>query len=268
MAFALHTNVITGGQYFDKIKFTPDGLPLAADSRNSSYLFDRAGALTEYRYDKIHLVPFGEFVPFKQGFPPLYRLLVAFGPPDMDYYQLQPGDEQHLTVFPVKTGGGDDGRPERDYRLVTPICFEDIDAGICAKMFRPEPTDPDQKRADILVNLTNDGWFKANENTQHLQAAIFRSIENRVPSARSVNTGISGFIDPLGRQSGLIGARTEGSSLGTLLLDSRVTVFTRWGEWFAQLCAGVTVIVALAALSGWIVRRRRRHAGDGSRAAT
>jgi apolipoprotein N-acyltransferase len=258
MAFALHTNVLTGGQFFDKIKFTSDGLPLAADSRNSSYLFDRAGALTEYRYDKIHLVPFGEFVPFKQGFPPLYRLLVAFGPPDMDYYQLQPGDEQHLTVFPLKTGGGDDGRPERDYRLVSPICFEDIDAGICAKMFRPEPADPDHKRADFLVNLTNDGWFKANENAQHLQAAIFRSIENRVPSARSVNTGISGFIDPLGRKSGLVEARTEGSSLGTLLLDSRVTVFTRWGEWFAQLCAGVTVIVALAALGGWIARRRRR----------
>jgi apolipoprotein N-acyltransferase len=132
-------------------------------------------------------------------------------------------------------------------------------------MFRPEPSDPDHKRADFLVNLTNDGWFKANENTQHFQAAIFRSIENRVPSARSVNTGISGFIDPLGRPSGLIGARTEGSSLGTLLLDSRVTVFTRWGEWFAQLCAGVTVIVALAALAKWIVRR---GAGTESRPAS
>ena len=65
-----------------------------------------------------------------------------------------------------------------------------------------------RKRADFLVNVTNDGWFMANENSQHLQAAVFRSIENRAPTARSVNTGISGFVDPLGRAEGLIPART------------------------------------------------------------
>ncbi len=120
-------------------------------------------------------------------------------------------------------------------------------------MFRPSADDPDRKRADVLVNVTNDGWFHANENAQHLQAATFRSIENRVPTARAVNTGISGFVDPLGHTSGLIEPRTEGTSVGVLMLCSRVTFFTRHGEVFALGCAIVTVLTVLGSLVAWMM---------------
>ena len=130
----------------------------------------------------------------------------------MANYQLEPGSEDDLTVFPLARP---DGHPGVPWRVVTPICFEDIDADLCAQMCRPDAGDP-RKRADVLVNVTNDGWFAANENAQHFQAAVFRSIENRVPTARAVNTGISGFIDPVGRTTGLLPARTDGTSVAVV----------------------------------------------------
>jgi apolipoprotein N-acyltransferase len=251
LAMRYHSAFLVGARFEKDFTANSEGIPEAADKRNSAYFFDRQGEQSELRYDKIHLVPFGEFIPFKVGFPALYRLMINLGPADMKSYALQFGDEDQLTVFSLERNGG--GPP---WRFVTPICFEDIDPGLCAKMFRPENDQPEKKRADFLVNITNDGWFQANENSQHLQAAIFRSIENRVPSARSVNTGISGFIDPLGRTSGLLPARTEGSSVGVLMLDSRITFFTRWGQWFAWICGTATsLIVAISLLSWWKNRK-------------
>ena len=126
-------------------------------------------------------------------------------------------------------------------------------------MFRHRGARPGdgRKAADFIVNITNDGWFKANQMPQHLQAARFRSIENRAPTARSVNTGISGFIDSFGRVYGLVPAGTEGTSVQRLQLDSRVTLYTRWGDVFALLCAAVTAVLAGASVVRWWVTRRR-----------
>jgi apolipoprotein N-acyltransferase len=245
-----HTALLTGAEEWRNFDII-DGYLKNADKRNICYYFGRDGRLRDEIYAKIHLVPFGEFIPFKEGFPALYHLMTKLGPPDMDDYNLNRGDEQHLTVFPLSNPSG--GK----WCFVTPICFEDIDADICAEMVRPDATTPDRKRGDFLVNITNDGWFKANENTQHVQAAIFRSIENRVPTARSVNTGISGFVDPLGRTSHMLAARTEGTSIDTLLLDSRVSIFSRVGQLFSWLCAGVTLLIMATSLVHWIVVRRR-----------
>jgi apolipoprotein N-acyltransferase len=245
LAREYHSAFLTGGVYETDFATNSKDQPEPQDKRNSAYFFDRQGELSPLRYDKIHLVPFGEFTPFKEGFPALYRLMIYLGPEDMKSYFLQAGDEDKLTVFQLERGGN-----QLPWRFVTPICFEDIDPGLCARMFRPEDQNPEKKRADFLVNITNDGWFLANENSQHFQAAVFRSIENRVPSARSVNTGISGFIDPLGRTSGLLGARTEGTSTSGLMLDSRITFFTRWGQVFGWMCGVLTVlIVGLATVS-------------------
>jgi apolipoprotein N-acyltransferase len=106
------------------------------------------------------------------------------------------------------------------------------------------------------VNITNDGWFKANQMPQHLQAARFRSIENRAPTARSVNTGISGFVDSFGRVYGLIPAGTEGTNVQRLQIDSRVTLYTRWGDVFALACGAVTCVVVGASIVQWWTRRR------------
>jgi apolipoprotein N-acyltransferase len=102
-----------------------------------------------------------------------------------------------------------------------------------------------------MVNITNDGWFPGDENALQLQAAVFRCIENRAPMARSVNTGISGFIDSCGRLSHLLPVRTEGTSSCRLSLDDRLSPYTRWGDWFAWSC----VIIACAMMAQATGRR-------------
>ena len=113
------------------------------------------------------------------------------------------------------------------------------------------------------MNITNDGWFKGSEMPQHLQCAVFRSIENRVPTARTVNTGISGYIDSSGRAHGLIGVNREGASTALLHLDGRYTLYTRFGDAFAITCAGGTAVMTLAALVRWWGRRGAVRAAKG-----
>ena len=216
--------------------------------RNSAYWYTPDGGRSDQRYDKIHLVPFGEYLPFKSGFPPLYKLFLSLSPYPEEY-SLTPGNSDALTVFELKP----------NWRFVTPICFEDIDAELVRRMFKPIGG---MKRADMIVNLTNDGWFKFNEMPQHLQAATFRSIENRVPTARSVNTGISGFIDSNGRQHDLLGSGITGSSIATLALDSRVTIYSRVGDIFAMACATVAAGLAIVSLAKWRLSSKKSLATD------
>jgi apolipoprotein N-acyltransferase len=253
---------------------------------NSAYLFDPSGRGAGWRYDKIHLVPFGEFIPFRESFPPLHKFFNLFNPYDSDY-TVTAGKE--LTVLailprsgvppatapsapsrsraPAPAGPAQPSIQAAPYRLVAPICFEDIDSRLVALMFRGENGfGSSSKRAQFIVNLTNDGWFRANEMPQHLQAATFRSIENRAPTARSVNTGISGFIDPVGRTYGLLGPGMVGVSTQRLTLDSRVTLYTRLGDVFAVLCLAVTGSVSAIMLWRWMKNRRwaRRYPIDGA----
>jgi apolipoprotein N-acyltransferase len=246
-----HLALLTGGEYMAKFaNVVRDGKPdrIPTEKRNTAYFFDQSGQLSDKRYDKIHLVPWGEFIPFKGSIPWLYDIFIYLGPPYYADYNLESGDADAMTVFDL--GSTDNNHP---WRFVSPICFEDIDSTICARMFRPR--DGSGKRADFLVNITNDGWFKANENAQHFQAAIFRSIENRAPTARSVNTGISGFIDSTGQANHLLAVRTAGSSVAQLMIDDRMTFFTRYGDLFAFLCLAATGTIALAS---WSRRPRKR----------
>jgi apolipoprotein N-acyltransferase len=212
--------------------------------RNSAYLFDRAGHESVLRYDKIHLVPFGEFIPFRESFPPLHAFFNLFNPYKGQDYTVQPGSE--LIVFPLDSG-------DAHFRFVSAICFEDVDSRLMARNFAGPGG---SKRADFIVNLTNDGWFATPQMQQHLQLSIFRCIENRVPTARSVNTGISGFIDPLGRVHDLIGVKTTGASTVRLNLDRRVAPYTHLGDLFAGAC--VAVAGSLAALASWNGMKNRK----------
>jgi apolipoprotein N-acyltransferase len=235
-----HTALLAGGMYQSDwyLKETSEGrLWVHRDRRNAAY-FVAPGGGAEPRYDKIHLVPFGEYLPFKSAIPPLYHLFLALSPYPEEY-TLTAGTPDAMTVFRL--------RP--DWRFVTPICFEDMDGELVRRMFKAP--DGAGKRADFIVNITNDGWFRFNEMPQHLQAAIFRSIENRVPTARSVNTGISGFVDSLGRTHDLIPAGNEGTSIATLDLDSRVTFYTRFGDLFAYACAAATFLWAVGGIVRW-----------------
>jgi apolipoprotein N-acyltransferase len=237
-----HVALLTGGEYYanwqDEVR--EDGTyRIPEDRRNTAYFFDQDGREDDspgHRYDKIHLVPWGEFIPGKDSMPFLYKLSVTLGPRYYSDYIMQPGDT--LTVFHLHRDG-------TDWRFVTPICFEDIDARICSAMFRP--VDGGGKRADFIVNLTNDGWFKGNENADHLQAASFRDIENRVWAARSVNTGISGFIDSVGRCSDLLPVRVTGTSVRQIMIDPRLSFYTRFGDIFAYGCDALAVGIAVRA---------------------
>ena len=137
---------------------------------------------------------------------------------------------------------------------MVPICFEDIVSPLVTDQMRSRfgevgSESASGKRADFIVNITNDGWFRGGERAQHLQAAVFRSIENRAPTARSVNTGISGFIDSLGRTTDVLHENTQGWSVHQLSLDHRRALHTRIGELFADCCAAVSGLVIVGRLT-------------------
>jgi len=236
LARRYEVHLLAGGVYYGNWRERGDRFS-ATDRRNSTYFFLPDGSLSPTRYDKIHLVPFGEYIPFKESIPPLYQLFIRLGPNYYEEYVLTPGTE--AAVFDMTRS-----------RFIVPICFEDIVPGLVAGMLRGD----DGKRADFMVNITNDGWFGGSQMSQHLQTALFRSIENRVPTARSVNTGISAFVDSFGRVSGAIPAGTEGTAIQTLSIDPRYSFYTRFGDVFALVCVGATLGVA-----GWMFAARLRY---------
>ncbi|CAN5449128.1 apolipoprotein N-acyltransferase [soil metagenome] len=207
-----------------------------ADIRNSTYLYS-AFRDDQPRYDKIHLVPYGESVPFKKSIPWLHKLMFQMAAYSVNYL-ITAGAVDDLRIFDLPT------RDEKSkWRFVTPICFEDIDGRLVARMFRPTTDAPDAKRADFIVNISNDGWFKGNMRRQHFQSAIFRSIETRAPTARADNTGISGFIDSVGRVEwdSLMIENTSGIRVKQIGIDSRLTFYTRFGDVFGAGCFIVSI---------------------------
>jgi apolipoprotein N-acyltransferase len=256
LAEEFRTNLLVGGTAMMPDRSRPGRV--AWNRFNSAYLFDLSGRGASWRYDKIHLVPFGEFIPFRESFPPLYKFFNLFNPYDSDYTVTQ-GKEFTVFAIPPRAALSSAGTPPSiapaPYRFVAPICFEDIDSRLVSEMFRGE-SGVNPKRAQFLVNLTNDGWFRANEMAQHLQAATFRSIENRAPTARSVNTGISGFVDPLGRTHDLVPAGTEGVATAKLTLDRRLTFYTQNGDVFPCICGTIAGCVTFVLLYRWIKNRR------------
>ena len=204
-----------------------------------------------HEYDKAHLVPFGEYVPFKQSLPWLYGLLHGFTPYDYDY-SLTPGaHDQKPFVLPYNGG---------EVRFQAPICYEDAMPYRVREMVRSD--DPARAKAvDFLVNISNDGWFNGSvELDQHLALCVFRAVENRVPIVRSVNTGISAIIDPEGRIEEVVqkdGRRRyiAGEIVGRLTLDDRAAPYTRIGDAFALACLAAALALAVATI---VVSRRSR----------
>jgi apolipoprotein N-acyltransferase len=213
-------------------------------------------------YSKIHLVPFGEFIPFR-GVPVLGKLMLQLSPePGLDY-SLQSGDR--WTRFALPTSAYRDAQMTHDapklhnpvYTFGTPICFEDTMPEPSRRMSAPQYHGG--QKVDFLVNVSNDGWFHRVELDQHLQASQLRAVENRVAIARSVNTGNSGFIDSNGRVVKLV-TDARGTSIGAVgyetwqvPIDSRTTIFSRIGDLFPIICGVVSTL-----LVGWTFVRPRR----------
>ena len=227
---------------------------------NSAFLYRPDGTPDLARYDKIHLVPFGEYIPFN-NVPWVHRVFMLFNPYDFDY-TLTPG--QSYTIFNIADGG-------KTYRFGVLICYEDTHPGVTRKMV----ADGDGvKRADWLMNLSNDGWYvrfrdgkvvPSAELSQRMAISVFRCIENRVAIVRSVNTGISCLIDSTGRirdhyQQGTLPKAAmdrqavEGWFTDRVPMDSRVTVFGRYGRWLEVIFG-----MGLAVLLVWAMIERYRN---------
>ena len=261
---------------------------------NSAYLYRTDGTRDPMRYDKIHLVLFGEYIPFRWQIPWLFEQLKRFLPkgynPD---YSLEHGTR--YTIFEMNSKGvsslksqvssGDSPlptsnvKPPTSYHLGVIICYEDTIPYV-GRNFTLDPQG--HKQIDWLVNISNDGWFvrfneeparviPSTELPQHAAICAFRAVENRLPIVRSVNTGISCLIESTGRiRDGFLAAddgfprpsmeRTAmaGWFLDRLPIDKRVTFYSRHGEWFADGCAVLFAAALVWPLGARLTRRRAK----------
>jgi apolipoprotein N-acyltransferase len=182
---------------------------------NSAYLLSPQRRILGL-YDKMHLVPFGEYIPFSARFPILNKLA--------GIWNIEPGEK--TVLFRLPRG-----------RFGVLICFEVIFPELCRESVR--------QGANFMVTITNDAWFgKTSAPHQHLSQATFRAIENRVWLVRAANTGISAFIDPWGRiikPSGLFAPAVLAAEI--TFKANTVTFYTRYGDLFALACSLLGVVL-------------------------
>ena len=189
---------------------------------NSIYVIDHDGSVLSV-YDKLHLVPFGEYLPFQDwmervGFVQLTKVQGGF----------IPGVRRHTMEIPSAP------------RVLPLICYEAIFPGDIAR---------GDDRPGWIVNLTNDGWFGISTGPyQHLQQARLRGIEQGLPVVRAANTGISVVIDPLGRIIARLGLGVEGVLDSNLPTAIPPTVYARNGD--------IPVAILVAAAIIFVIRRR------------
>jgi apolipoprotein N-acyltransferase len=184
---------------------------------NSVILLDREGKKS-FTYDKIHLVPFGEYVPLRSVLFFIDKLVEGIG----DYV---PG-RQYIRA---ETEFGSFGAV---------VCYEVIFPGMVRKFF--------VAGGDFIVTITNDAWFgKTAGPHQHFSMAVFRAIENRKPLIRAANTGISGFIDSNGRITAMSGLFTRQVLTENISTDSTRTFYTRYGDLFSYLCIVISIVMSV-----------------------
>jgi len=189
---------------------------------NSIYVIDRTGSIVSF-YDKVHLVPFGEYLPFQ-------HFLESLGLQQLTKQRggFLAGDRRRLLSVP--------GAPP----ALPLICYEIIFPGAVA---------PKGRRPDWIVNVTNDGWFGVSSGPyQHFQEARVRAIEEGLPLVRAANTGISAVVDPLGRIVNSLPLGAEGVIDAPLPRPIGKPIYARLGD----VPAAMIVVLALLA----IIRRR------------
>jgi apolipoprotein N-acyltransferase len=188
---------------------------------NSAFLLSPMGERLG-RSDKIHLVPFGEYVPLGEFLPFVNKLVAGIG----DY---SPGEINPL--------------PLMGHQLGVLVCYEVIFPELAREYVR--------QGSDLLINITNDAWFgESSAPWQHLAMARFRAIENRVWLARAANTGISAVISP----SGKIAEQTELFATGFLVNEVGLGAQPGFYAYTGDLIPGAFIVISLL----WLVQTRRR----------
>ena len=210
------TVLITGA-----IRAPEAAAPNAAVTRayNSIYIIDQDGSVLSV-YDKVHLVPFGEYLPFQDfmerlGFMQLTKVVGGF----------IPGDRRRILAVP------------RAPSFAPLICYEIIFPGAAL---------PTGERAGWMLNLTNDGWFGISSGPhQHFQQARLRAIEEGLPLVRAANTGISAVVDPLGRVVRSLPLGSEGVLDAPLPKPMTVTSYARFGDLPAMMIVAIAFVITL-----------------------
>ncbi len=182
---------------------------------NSAVLLSPEGNIVSI-YDKIHLVPYGEYVPLRRFFPFIEKLTAGAG-------DFLPGQKTVVMKTPYA-------------KIGNLICYEIIFPGLVRKFA--------ERGANILVTITNDAWFgRTSAPYQHFAMAVFRAIENRVPVVRAANTGISGFIDAKGRIIDKSDIFVEAVLTENISVGNKKSFYTRYGDLFAYACIIVSVLL-------------------------
>jgi apolipoprotein N-acyltransferase len=188
---------------------------------NSAFLLGPDGR-EKGRSDKIHLVPFGEYVPFKRFLPFIDKLVVGIG-------DFSPG-----TINPLPLNG---------QRLGVLVCYEAIFPELARDWVR--------QGSGLLVNITNDAWFgHSSAPWQHLAMVRFRAVENRIWIARAANTGISAFVAPSGRVLEATPLFEKAYATLEVGLGARPGLYARSGDLVPALFLAIGII--------WLVQTRRR----------
>ncbi len=187
------------------------------DYYNRAYLVNTKGEKID-QYDKVHLVPFGEYVPFKKWLPFINKIVEPVG----NYI----GGEKGKVAWWDGTGIG------------TLICFEVIFADLARALAK--------NGAAFFVNITNDAWYGTSGGPyQHFSMTVFRAVENRKALVRSANTGISGFVNPSGRVITKTPLEKEAVMTGNIPLMQIKTVYMGIGDLFAMICLAITILTCI-----------------------
>jgi apolipoprotein N-acyltransferase len=235
--------------------------------RHNTALLINANGSAEARYDKMHRVPFGEYVPLKDWLPFMNQL----SPYDYDY-SIRAGEK--LTRFELD-----------NYRFGVLVCYEDSDPFLARRYVGGDDAD---RPVDFLVNISNDGWFDGtSEHETHLAVSRFRAIECRRAMVRAVNMGISALIDgngrvlrpdeqlpnehkpklwaipykgihadPLPEADWASFKKVAGVLVARVPIDDRFSLYALAGDWLPYLC---WLLIAVGTVGTWIVARLRKR---------
>ena len=199
------------------IRGTAENSGRPSEIYNSGALVSPSGEWAA-RYDKVHLVPFGEYVPFPRLFSFASGLTKEVG-------EFSRGQSRQ----PLDAGGS---------KLGVFICYESI--------FPHEVRQSAAAGAQVFVNISNDGWYgDSGAYAQHLKQARMRAVENARWLLRDTNTGVTASIDPYGRIVARLPRKTRATLVAPYALSEETTFYTRHGDWFAFLCAIISMLALL-----------------------
>lgn len=224
------------------VRFRPDRKPYLF---NSAYFLSPDGQLIG-RYDKHHLVPFGEYIPLKSSLLFFLDKMVE----GIGDFEAGPGATiLSLTPKPQSSTSSQTAAAPRSLKFGVAICYEVIFPDLVRRIAA--------NGAEFLVTITNDGWFgDSSAPAQHFSMVVFRSVENHLAFARSANTGVSGFIDPFGRIIEATPLFTEEALYSTIQAWRPHSFYSRYGDVFAYACV---ILCALLCLFGYFRTKGPAH---------